>query len=189
MAERKLDTKQEKYAQNYAGGLSKTESARQAGYSFPNVEIGRLSKNRAVQDRILALQRPYVVTWKRLLIKAQKVLNAHLDNPNDFAEELLRRMAEGGEIAPREQREFLKMLKISPGDRNTSARLIIEAMSRINPKSLQDAADQEDDMMERDDAIQQILGEDASGEVASPEPVLDSSDAGPIGSGETEVTH
>lgn len=181
MAKKKLDPMQEKYAQGYASGLTKTEAAREAGYKFPNVEIGRLSKNPAVQDRILALQRPFVVTWKRLLVKAQRILNGHLDDPNEAAQEMLAILAADKKITKAQERNFLKLLKVSAGDRNTAARLVIEAMGKINPKSLNDAADVEDEKMGREEAIDTILGKDTNAEVASNEPV--------VAPNESEVTH
>jgi len=183
----KIGPKEEKFARLYASGLTKTEAAKEAGYEYPAEEGNRLLRRRVVADRVLSYMRPYMVSWKKLLLKAQKVLDNHLDDANEYAKELIDHMRDGGAIDARAYKEFLKMLNVSAADRNTAARLVIESMSKINPKSLSDAAGSEDAAMTRDEAVEAMLGADAEGEPVSDAAPDDEADGGDAP--EPEVTH
>lgn len=171
-------TKQEEtFARLYGTGMTARAAAEEAGYAKPETEGSRLLRRRVVADRVLAYMRPYVISWKKLLIKAQRVLDNHLDDSNEYAKELLEHLKAGGQIDSRTFAEFVKMLRVSAADRNTAAKMVIDAMAKINPKSLSDAAETEDAAMSRDEAVEAMLGADASpaSDVAPDEP--------------TEVTH
>ena len=177
-ASNKLTEKEEVWAQAIARGETRADAEREA--NFHSGDSTRLLRRAAVLRRITELQRPYVVSWKQLLTKAQNVLDDHLDNGNEMAARLLQRLEMGGQITKLELRAFLKCAAVSSSDRNTAARLVIEAMAKINPKSLSDAASQEDAAQSRDEAIAAIMGPDADGPVASP-------DAPPDPDAETET--
>jgi hypothetical protein len=156
---------EEVFAQAYADGMSSTQASEKAGLR-DKYEGSRLLRRPVVMRRIFELQRPYVVSWKHLLGKAQQVLDVHLSEPDGYAKELLLELKRQGKLTEKQVRAFLEVISVKPADRNTSARLVIEAMSKINPKSLTDAAAQEDEAMSRDRAIAEMLGEDRTEPVA-----------------------
>lgn len=180
MARRKGDTEilaqEDVFAQNYAAGDSHFDAAEKAGYD--KYRGSELLKRPAVIKRIMELQRPYTVSWKKLLVKSMHILDAHLSDANDYARELLFELQRGEKLTEKQVESFLKMLKVSAADRNTAVRLVTEVMGKINPKSLNDAASAEDEAMDRDEAIRAMLGEDASGEIADPAAPLEDGDSG-----------
>lgn len=166
VGDKELLEKEKVFAEAYASGDAATVAAEKAGYS--KYAGSQILKRGPVRDRIMELQRPYTVSWKRLLVKAMHVLDSHLNDANGYARELLLELRERGKIAPADLKHFLKMLEVSASDKNTAVRLITDVMSKINPKSLTDAAAAEDAVMDKDTAIKQILGEDASGTPPDP---------------------
>lgn len=164
---KEIRKRQEVFASAYADGMPAPDAAELAGYNRRNGS-DLLRESAGVAKRVAELQRPYVISWKRLLVKAMAVLDAHLNESNGYAKELLGKLELGKQITAKEKAKFLKMLTVSASDRNTAVRLVTEVMSKINPKSLTDAAASEDAVMDKDEAIKAILGEDASGAPVDP---------------------
>jgi phage terminase small subunit len=175
---------EEIFAQNYAAGDTAPEAAEKAGYA-DKYWGSQLLKRPAVTKRIMELQRPYAVSWKKLLVKAMHILDAHLSDSNDYARELLFELQRKGQITNAQLKSFVAMLKISASDRNTAVRLVTEVMSKINPKSLNDAASAEDQAMDRDEAIREMMGADATGAIADNSAPMDPSEI----SLDDEITH
>lgn len=178
--------KEEAFAQAYAAGDASTVASEKAGLR-DKYEGRRLLTRPPVIRRILELQRPYAVSWKQLLGKAQQVLDVHLSEPDGYAKELLLELKRQGRLTDKQVEAFIECLSVKPADRNTSARLVIEAMSKINPKSLTDAAAQEDEAMSRDRAIAEMLGEDRTEPVADAAAPVDAETVTPETPGEADA--
>jgi phage terminase small subunit len=159
---------EEVFAQNYALGDTHFEAAEKAGYD--KYRGSELLKRPAVIKRVMELQRPYTVSWKKLLVKSMHALDANLADANDYARELLFELRKEGKLTEKQVQSFLGMLEVKASDRNTAARLVTDIMSKINPKSLNDAASAEDEAMGKDEAIRAMMGEDAGDEVADGAP-------------------
>jgi phage terminase small subunit len=177
---------EEVFAQNYAAGDSHFDAAEKAGYD--KYRGSELLKRPAVIKRVMELQRPYTVSWKKLLVKSMHALDANLADANDYARELLFELRRGEKLTDKQVQSFLEMLEVKPSDKNTAARLVTDIMSKINPKSLNDAATAEDEAMGRDEAIRAMMGADASGEVVADTGAPDEGSG--IGSeDDEEITH
>jgi phage terminase small subunit len=177
---------EEVFAQNYAAGDSHFDAAEKAGYD--KYRGSELLKRPAVIKRVMELQRPYTVSWKKLLVKSMHALDANLADANDYARELLFELRRGEKLSAKQVQSFLEMLEVKPSDKNTAARLVTDIMSKINPKSLNDAASAEDEAMGRDEAIRAMMGADASGEIVSNASPEQDDEGGGIGSEDDEET-
>jgi transcriptional regulator with XRE-family HTH domain len=176
------------FAQNYAAGDNHFDAAEKAGYD--KYRGSELLKRPAVIKRIMELQRPYTVSWKRLLVKSMHALDQNLADANDYARELLFELRKGEKLTQKQVACFLGMLEVKASDRNTAARLVTDIMSKINPKSLNDAASAEDENMSRDAAIREMMGEDAGGPVAdNSAPEEADSEGSGISPEDDEITH
>lgn len=145
---KKLTKRREAFVKAAASGKPLSEAAREAGYSDSNGEVDRLVADPRVQAKLLRKIWPMIVTWKGLKEQAMAALRSNLDLTN---------------------------LDPSPADRNSAARIVVEALAKIGAGSLADAAQKEDIAANRDEMVQEVLGRSAI-EASEPEDAIEPDD-------------